>query len=77
MGVYLLPPKTRTAIDLKMAKFIDKANDREESRRRKQCIGAHIGPPGCKPSRPLSEWLSEMEQRPTTSGTQANDTSSK
>lgn len=76
-GIYLLPPKQRGIIDKKMGKFIDKANEREEARRRKRCIGAHIGPPGCKPSRPISEWLSELEQRHTTSGTQANDTRSK
>jgi len=76
-NICLLYTKTRERIDKKMAKFIDKANEREDGRRRKQCIGAHIGPPGCKPSRPLSEWLSEMEQSPTTSGTQTNDTRSK
>jgi hypothetical protein len=76
-NICLVLPKIRQRIDLKMAKFIDKANEREEARQRKVCIGAHIGPPGCKPSRPLSEWLGEMEQHPTTSGTQVNDTRSK
>ena len=76
-NICLLYTKTRERIDKKMAKFIDKANDREEARQYKKFIGAHIGPPGCKPSRPLSEWLSEMKQRPTTSGTHYNDTSSK
>ena len=31
MGVYLLPPKTRTAIDLKMAKFIERQWERGDT----------------------------------------------
>ena len=46
MNTSLLFKKMRERIDLKMAKFIDKADEREEARRNKIHTDAMMGPAG-------------------------------
>lgn len=61
-SIGIIMPKLRNKLDLKMAKFIDKAGVRETERMRKIFLGAHLGPMDCEPSRPISEWMKEFEE---------------